>query len=707
MCGIAGFAGNFDGAVLARMGAAIAHRGPDASGDAVYTASGSTVGLVNRRLAIQDLSPAGRQPMTLQCPVCGPVDAPAFAKGFGEAGSAFAKGFGEAGSTSAEGFGEAGNQRLWLTFNGEIYNFPELRRELEQAGHRFFSRSDSEVILHLYTQHGVGMLPRLNGIFGLAIYDGRPHGQRDGLQPGDVLLARDGVGVKPLYYSESAHGILFASEMKALLACGPGYVDRAIDPAAISQYLAYQWVPAPRTVLESVRKVRPGEYLVLRRGRIASKSTFYKLPAPEPVSRPFDDLVGEFQDQLRAAVTRQLLSDVPIGAFLSGGLDSSAVVAMVRQAQPGYRLPCYTMAFDDDFSSEGSPSDLPFARQAARHLGVDLIEVHAGPRVVERLDEVLFALDEPTGDPAPINAYLISERAHADGLKVLLSGTGGDDILAGYPRNQWLGLEAVWDAVPMGMRRPVSTWARSALDSGLVGPADFASRRALKLLGQLDQSRPRRLAARLQTTPPALRARLLHPALRPAVTEGRDVEPLLDTLAALPTGSDDLTRMLHLEQRHFLADHNLNYLDKTTMAFSVEGRVPLLDLEFVEFAAAIPSALKVSGTTGKYIFKKAMEPFLPRDILYRGKAGFGVPLRRWMTRDLRDRVRDTLSSRTVRERGVFDDAAVQRLMDETLRGETDGSYPLFSLLAFETWCRRLLDAAEERPAPEAQHLKIR
>jgi asparagine synthase (glutamine-hydrolysing) len=669
MCGIAGFAGDFDGGVLARMGGAIAHRGPDASGDAVYGAHGATVGLANRRLAIQDLSPAGRQPMTLDCPEC-----------------------------NGEG--------LWLTFNGEIYNFPELRRGLEHAGHRFFSRSDSEVILHLYAQHGAGMLQRLNGIFALAIYDGRRSGQRDGIEPGDVLVARDGLGVKPLYYSESPRGVLFASEMKALLACGSAYVDRALDPVAVSQYLAYQWVPAPRTVLESVRKVLPGEYLVLRGGRVASTSIFYRLPASPPVARSVDDLVAEFRDQLRAAVARQLLSDVPIGAFLSGGLDSSAVVAMVRQAQPDYRLPCYTMAFDDDFSSEGSPSDLPYAQQAARHLDVDLIEVHAGPRVVDRLDEVLFALDEPTGDPAPINAYLIAERAHADGLKVLLSGTGGDDILGGYPRHQWLGLEPVWDAIPMGLRHPVSAWARRELDGSRVGPADFGSRRALKLLGQLDQPRHRRFAARLQTTQPGLRARLLHPSLRSAVAQGRDVEPLLDTLAAVPAHSDALTRMLHLEQRHFLADHNLNYLDKTTMAFSVEGRVPLLDLEFVEFAATIPSRLKVSHGTGKYIFKKAMETFLPNDVVYRPKAGFGVPLRRWMTRDLSGRVRETLSSRALRERGVFDDAAVQQLIDGTMAGDVDGSYPLYSLLAFETWCQRVLDTASPlEPAAAAERAR--
>ncbi len=279
-------------------------------------------------------------------------------------------------------------------------------------------------------------------------------------------------------------------------------------------------MPAPRTVLESVRKVLPGEYLLLRSGRVASRTLFYRLPAPVPAERSFDDLVAEFRDQLRAAVTRQLLSDVPIGAFLSGGLDSSAIVAMICQAQPDYRLPCYTMAFDDDFSSEGSPSDLPFARRAAQHLGVNLIEVHAGPRVVDRLDEVLFALDEPTGDPAPINAYLIAERAHADGLKVLLSGTGGDDILGGYPRHQWLGLESLWDAIPMGVRRPVSGWARRMLDGSRVRPGDFASKRALKLLGQLDQPQARRLAARMQTTQPGLRTRLLHPAVQSEITEG-------------------------------------------------------------------------------------------------------------------------------------------------------------------------------------------
>jgi asparagine synthase (glutamine-hydrolysing) len=666
MCGIAGFAGAFDASVLGAMSAAIAHRGPDAHGAAVYTCNGSRAGLANRRLAIQDLSPAGRQPMRLKCPAC-PGGMPDGAA--------------------------AHDHGLWLTFNGEIYNFPELRRELETAGHQFFSRSDSEVILHLYAQYGPAMLRRLNGIFALAIYDGRPSGQRDGIHPGDVIVARDGVGVKPLYYSTSDVGVLFASEMKALLRCANRSVGRTLDPIAVSQYLTYQWVPAPRTVLASVRKVLPGEYVLLRRGRVASRSLFYRLPALPASSQSFDELVVELQQQLRSAVERQLISDVPIAAFLSGGLDSSAVVAMARQVQPDAPLPCYTMAFDDDFSSEGSPSDLPYAREAARHVGVDLLEVHAGPLVVDRLDEVLFALDEPTGDPAPINAYLIAERAHADGFKVLLSGTGGDDIFAGYPRHRWLGLEPVWDAMPLGVRRAAAAWGRRMLAES-AAPRSFAGRRVLKLIAQLDQPEARRLAARLQTTQAALRAQLLDPSMQSALGEGQDLEPLVETLNALPPDADPLTEMLLLEQRHFLADHNLNYLDKTTMAFGVEGRVPLLDLEFVEFAAKVPAEFKVSGDTGKYIFKKAMEPYLPPDIIYREKAGFGVPLRRWMARDLRDRMRDTLSDRALRDRGVFDANGVHNLIDRTADGTVDGAYPLFSLFAFETWCRRFLDSRD-------------
>lgn len=663
MCGIAGFAGEFAQDILTPMAAAIAHRGPDDAGNVVCVGYGSRVGLANRRLSIQDLSAAGHQPMTLRCPLCSRVDGPE-------------------------------HERVWITYNGEIYNFPELRAQLEQSGHDFFSHTDTEVLLHLYASDGPDMLRRLNGIFALALYDGRTQGQQAGLRPGDVLLARDGIGVKPLYYSESHRGVLFASEMKALLECDRDVVERQLDPIAVSQYLAYQWVPAPRTVLQSVRKVLPGELLIVRRGQIASRRTFYQLPAPDTLSaKPFHAQVEEFRHRLETAVSRQMRADVPVGAFLSGGLDSSAVVAMVRQTRPSYRLPCYTMAFHDDFSSEGAEADLPYARAVARHLDLELIPVAAGPEMVDRIDEVLYALDEPTGDPAPINAYLIAEKAHHDGLKVLLSGAGGDDILGGYGRHLWLWLECVWDALPLGARRLVAAQARRVGDgpSSVLHPASFSGRRLLRLLCQLDSPRERRLMERLQSTSAGLRAKLLHESVRSRLPDDSDMDPLRDTLSKLRHDTDPLTMLLRLEQRHFLGDHNLNYLDKTTMAFSVEARVPLLDLELVEFAATIPSEYKVAGLQAKYIFKKAMEPLLPRRTIYRPKTGFGVPLRRWLTGDLRELVTDTLSARAVRERGLFDNPAVQTLLAGTRSGAIDGAYPLFSLFAFETWCRRFLD----------------
>jgi asparagine synthase (glutamine-hydrolysing) len=661
---------------------ALAHRGPDDAGTATYVASNSHVGFANRRLAILDLTAAGHQPMTVRCPACGSADGP-------------------------------DHEKVWLTFNGEIYNFPELRAELEQAGHQFASHSDSEVILHLYISAGPEMLQRLNGIFALAIYDGRPRGQRAGVRPRDVLLARDGIGVKPLYYAESRGRVLFASELKVLLECDRELVDRRLDPLAINEFLAYQWVPAPRTVLQAVRKVLPGELIIVREGAIASRATFYRLPAPvEKSPASLDRLVQQFQDELRAAVSRQLLADVPVGAFLSGGLDSSAVVAMVREARPSYRIPCYSMTFAEDFALEGgAPSDFPFAVRAARHLNVDLVPVEAGPAIVHRLEDVLFSLDEPTGDPAPINAYLIAERARADGIKVLLSGTGGDDLLGGYGRHRWLSLERVWDAAPGALRKPVATMARRISDPSTrsLKPRSFAGKRLLKLLTTVEAPRQRRLIARFHGMPATLRRTLLHDSLRASVADDTEFAPLLDTLTTLPPGTDPLAMMLQLEQRHFLADHNLNYLDKTTMAFGVEARVPLLDVEFVAFAATIPSRYKVRGRTGKYLFKKAMEPFLPRDVIYRQKTGFGVPLRRWMMTDLREVVRDTLSSQSARARSVFDQTAVQNLIDRTDAGDPDAVYPLFSVFAFETWSRRFLDRSPETatqigprpPAPAA------
>ncbi|MGH7701627.1 MAG: asparagine synthase (glutamine-hydrolyzing), partial [Gemmatimonadales bacterium] len=359
------------------MSSAIAHRGPDGDGCAVFPASEPrhSTGLAHRRLAIIDLSEGGRQPMTLRCPCCAC----------------------------------AGLNDLALTYNGELYNYRELRAELSTRGHSFHTQSDSEVLLHLYGEEGPGMLPRLNGIFALAIRDGRAAGRPEGVQRGDLLLVRDGVGVKPLYYAECAEGLLFASEIKALLRYAG--LSRELDLTALHYHLAYLWTPAPRTLLASVRKLPPGVATLVRAGRVARQWSYYDLPYGRPTLPGSEaDLAEQLRGLVAAAVERQLVADVEVGAFLSGGLDSSTVVAMMKRARPAERPRCYSIGFRGE-GIDGAPADLPYARRVAAGLDLRLETIEVGPSIIDRLDQMLYFLDEPQADPAPINALLIAERA--------------------------------------------------------------------------------------------------------------------------------------------------------------------------------------------------------------------------------------------------------------------------------------------------------
>jgi asparagine synthase (glutamine-hydrolysing) len=398
MCGITGYQGEFEPTLLDAMTAAVAHRGPDGRGTVVlHTAGQPATGLGHRRLAIIDLSAAGQQPMTVD--------------------------------PDAGGGMRAG---LTLTFNGEIYNYRELRTELAAQGHRFRTATDSEVLLHLYERDGLDMLERLNGIFAFAIHDGRDAGRPDGVERGALFIARDPLGVKPLYYAETECGFLFASEIKALLR--DRRLPRNIDPVALHEMLAYLWTPAPRTMLASVRKLEPGAALIVHGGRVQRRWRYYRVPCDGVLDRrPAAQVAAELTEHIATAVQRQLVADVPVGAFLSGGLDSSAVVAMMRRARPGERIHCFC-AGTGAAREDGFPSDLPYARRIARLLDIDLHEVIIDPGVIDRLEEMVVLLDEPQADPAPINALLISETARSMGIPVLLSGAGGDDILGGYRR---------------------------------------------------------------------------------------------------------------------------------------------------------------------------------------------------------------------------------------------------------------------------------
>jgi asparagine synthase (glutamine-hydrolysing) len=581
---------------------------------------------------------------------------------------------------------------LALTFNGEIYNYRELRAELVTRGHLFRSHSDSEVLLHLYAERGLAMVEALNGIFAFALRDGRERGRPTGVEPGDLLIVRDQLGIKPLYHTTVPSGFLFASESKALLQCPE--VPRSLDPLAVHYHLAYLWCPAPRTALAAVRKLPPGHAMLVRDGSIVRTWGYYELPyAGERDSGSETEIAARLGQAVEEAVARQLVADVPVGAFLSGGLDSSAVVAMMRRAAPGMVPRCYSIGWAGAREFEGQPSDLPHARRVAAALGVNLQEIQVDPGIIRQLERVIWHLDEPQADPAPINALLIAERAREDGLKVLLSGAGGDDIFSGYRRHLALSYEGAWSWLPGLARQGLAGMARAvATGRGPGGMRTPLLRRLSKTFSFADYPTDRRLVSYFWWSTEELRQGLYGPALADPLAGADTAAPLLESLGRISQERNPLNRMLYLEAKHFLADHNLNYTDKMGMAAGVEVRVPLLDIELVALAARIPPGLKQRGRVGKAIFKRSMEGTLPREIIHRGKTGFGAPIRRWMAVELRAMVEDTLAPDVLASRGLFDPGAVGRLIAFDRAGRVDGAYTIFALMCLELWCRQFIDA---------------
>lgn len=642
MCGIAGFNGSFDRALLPAMVAAISHRGPDDHG--IYYSADEKTGFGHARLSIIDLSPDGHQPMTNE------------------------------------------NQTLWLIFNGEIYNFAELRQRLLTQGHKFSSRSDSEVLLHLYEEHGCDMLPLLNGVFAFAIYDT--------LQK-TVFVARDHLGVKPLYIAEIPAGTAFCSELKGLLPC-PG-LRRDLDMQAINAHLAYIWNPSPMTMFKSVKKLPPGHACIIEHGRIRRQWQWYNLPYDgSRLNLSFEQSAEKLTTILEEAVRRQLIADVPVGAFLSGGLDSSAIVAMMRRLMPETPIRCYSIGFNDDQDVEGCPADLPYAIKVARHLNVDLKTIRIAPeQLIERLSELIWFLDEPQADPAPVNAMFIAEQAREDGIKVLLSGAGGDDIFTGYRRHLAMKSETLWSWLPGPVRNLAGKLATAHADV-----RNPWARRLVKVLKNAHLPEKERLLAYYQWSGDNLRKSLFSPEHRDQAFAMPVSKPLTDALQSISGESDPINQMLFLDSRFFLPDHNLNYTDKTCMRYGVEARVPLLDPDLVFFASRIPTGFKQTFTCGKAVFKKAMEPFLPHDVIYRPKSAFGAPLRRWVQHDLSAIIARLLSPDLIKSRGIFSPEGVNRLIIDDREGRIDGSYTIFSLLCIEIWCQLFIDGIPY------QHIKI-
>ncbi|MAJ59440.1 MAG: asparagine synthase (glutamine-hydrolyzing) [bacterium TMED88] len=634
MCGIAGFVGNFESQLLDQMSAALTHRGPDDAG--VWTDAKSRVGLAHRRLSIIDLSERGHQPMW-----------------------------------DATG-------QVVIVFNGEIFNFKDLRHQLRQDGFAFKSDSDTEVILNLYLKYGRGMLTRLNGMFAFALWDTRDK---------SLLIARDGVGVKPLYYSETREGLLFASELKALL-CSSA-VERSLDHRAIYDYLTYLWCPAPRTMLESVKKLEPGHAIRIENGRIESRWSFYDLPYDRAiVPMPPEEAAEAVRDQVQQAVDRQMMSDVPVGALLSGGLDSSSVVACATRGAGGGNLDCFTIGFKDElFALEGNAEDLPYAKSVAEHLGVDLRTIYVGPEMAEELQRMIYSLDEPQADFAAINTYFICRLAREHGIKVLLSGAGGDDIFTGYRRHRAMGFEWRWGWLPQRVRRAFKG-AASRLPT-----SSASTRRIAKALSYADLDGDERLASYFHWPERAILDSICSNEMHERLAGRPFSAPLMRSLKNVPEDVHEINRMLYLDCKHFLADHNLNYFDKMSMATGVEVRVPLLDPDLIDLAASLPVEYKQRGGEGKWIFKAAMEPLLPKQVIYRPKSGFGVPLRSWLRKELRPMVEDTLSAESLNRRGLFDAEGVQSMLERDRSGSIDAAYTSLSLMCIELWCRMFLDTS--------------
>lgn len=636
MCGIAGLVGPWGAALAGAMTEAIAHRGPDGQG--LWSDEGIALG--HRRLSIIDLSDAAAQPMQ-----------------------------------SADG-------RYVLAYNGEIYNYRALKSELEQAGVVFRTHSDTEVLLQLFARDGLDCVNRLEGIFAFAVWDRERR---------TLSLARDPLGVKPLYYAELPQGFLFASEIKALVRCAD--LPRDIDAASVADHLGYLWTAGERTMLRSVKKLRPGSAMTVDASGRASLSRYYRTPlldAAKPAS-PADPAV--LRNLIDTVVADQMVADVEVGALLSGGVDSSAIVAAMCRAADPARITTFCAAVGSGGgAADNFGDDQAHARIVAKKLGVRLIEVPTDADLLAALPAMVWQLDEPTADFAAVQTRMLADAARANGIKVLLSGVGGDDLFTGYGRHT---AALIWSAAN---RMPGARALGGAL-LRLAKPATVRGRR-LRRIGELlamDEDEMLADGMTFSSVGVPRRRSLLAPGLRDAMPVDGIAEPLRRLLGET-RGRPPVERFLDLELNAFMPDHNLNYTDKMAMEAGVEVRVPLVDRRLVAWAMQLPLAAKISFGETKRILRASQRDRLPAEILTRPKQGFGVPMRGWLLGPAREMMADLTSRETVSRRGLFDADAVAALRDDFLAQRIDAAFTLFPMMAMELWCRALDAAPAEKAA---------
>lgn len=637
MCGLAGLFDSrthapIDGDLLRAMTDSLTHRGPDDSG--FFQAPG--IGLGHRRLSIIDLS-GGQQPL-----------------------------FNEDGSVA-------------VVYNGEIYNFPELTRELEGLGHRFSTRSDTEVIVHGWEQWGEGVVERLRGMFAFALWDQNQE---------TLFLARDRLGTKPLYYSMLAGGTLaFGSELKALMRHPK--LPRQIDPQAVEQYFAFGYIPDPKTIYHGVHKLPPGHVLTLQRGQETPRVSQYWDIAFEP-DHAIDEAtaVAELTDRLREAVEIRMIAEVPLGAFLSGGVDSSSVVSFMAAKSSEPVNTCSIGFGVADFDESG------FAAQVAQLFSTRHRSQQVDPDSFDLIDRLAGFYDEPFADSSAMPTYQVCRLAR-ERVTVALSGDGGDEVFAGYRRYRWHGYEErVRQRLPYALRRPLFGLA------GMVYPKlDWAPKRlrAKSTFQALARDSAGAYFHSVSTLTDPMRRGLYSDRLRRDL-QGYEARHLLEDIMRTAPADEPLDKAIYADFKTYLPGDILTKVDRTSMANSLEVRVPILDHHLVEWAARLPLSLRLSGREGKYVLKKAMEETLPHEILYRDKMGFAVPLANWFRGPLKARMHKQLLGGRLADTGLFDTGAIAKLLEAHGSGLSDHSVAIWSLAMFESFLRQGEDTgAAETP----------
>src|SRR5882724_7305501 len=646
MCGIGGLINQDPESRIGAMLTAIEHRGRDDEG--VWTSSpindGQRVCLGHRRLSIIDTSKAGHEPMISH------------------------------------------DARFVITFNGEIYNYRELRGELAAKGHQFRTETDTEVLLAAWQQWGESALPRLNGMFAFALWDD---------QERSLFLVRDRVGIKPLYYAQCQKPdrergqlpFLFASEVKSILASGLSKAE--LDHESLHKFLTFLWVPDPNTLFRGVKTVPPGHLVQWHDGEINVRQwwdvSFDEIEEGRSESWWQEQLL----ERLDRVVNLEMIADVPLGSFLSGGIDSSAIVALMKRHSNGRRIETYTIGMEaEDLRYDIIPDDVEWARKVNQQLDTDYHEIILQPDVADLLPKLVYHMDEPAIDMA-IPSYLVSKAAR-ETLRVMLSGMGGDEVFAGYPRQLAMKIAGALDPVPQLLRRPVMKALAHALPGGMPGKLTAPLRNAKKFarsasmdfenryLGYqtyfTDEAKQRLYTGDLRTEVGAVDAYAAH---RRYFARVKDAAPL--------------NQLLYVDMKTFLPCLNLMTTDKTSMAANLEVRVPFLNKEMIEFAARMPASLKLKGLKRKYILKRAAEKLLPHDVVWRKKAGFGAPIRSWLRGALQPMVNDLLSEETIRRRGLFRFEEVKRIIGANLSGREDYNLQVFQLLNLELWIRAFID----------------